>query len=992
MKRLLSLLPILLFLIPSLAPAEETTNGKAVRLPDEMKIYSPVPYAAKASFSKGNAAWSLFKKANPQWVEAWNELTHNPHRAWGPGIRIEGFTHITATNAEQAGWQFIHNYAPALNAKPTELRLIDAAVAGGKWYYTFKQTYQGLDVLNTFIDLRVSSDGKVFMFGSDFIHGIDVRTTPSISRDAARELAKVGLTYRPGRDGIHDGEMYILPLMFDANVDCRLVYNFVVHESTDEIWNTYVDAHSGAVLWRFNLVMNAMPDEPKRTAGMVTGKVMTRIWPVSYLYADTVVPSRNQNVTIAGKTVVTNDKGEFTVDIGDSTSATMTTVLAGPYFNVRRGDGGRNAFITSIVTPGQHIDILWGNNNSHAAERNAFYHLNTVRDYNRMLEPGTLLQDIDRTIPATVRDASDSCNASWNGGQRMITYLVDNPSCADFATIAAVTYHEFGHAINQFFYQRKRNQAMTNGALNEGTADVNANLLEDSPLLGPGSIPNGPWSGSIRNADHAKKYPDDIQNEVHYDGEIIAGAVWDLRKNVGLDLARRLTHQCKYGTPDGTSAGDAFFKYFLEVLIADDDDANIVNGTPHSAQIIPAFVKHGIPGTMSLAHVPIKDQDGTANGYPYTVNATVTMMQNVAFVTIAPQTLTLNWTLDNWKHGYTKSSPATGTVIQETFPQQQIGSIVRYYFDVTDTYGIKYTLPKNAPLQSYLFLVGYKTKLFHDMETNQGWVVDPDQNDDAETGIWGRLVPIGTAAQPDSDHTPGAQNRYCYITGNASAGAGLGQNDVDDGKTTLQSPALDMTQYRNPVIRYWRWYNNAPPTGANPNQDTWLVQISSDDGATWTDLERTTKSIADWAAFVFPVRDYIQPTSKVRVRFVASDADPQSLVEAAVDDFEILDTDAVPNSIDDARALTNFHLAQSYPNPVFNRSQTQIDYRVAERSFVTLKLFDRFGKEVATLVSGEHEVGWYTSRFTPQSLPAGIYFYELRSGDARFVQKMTVLQ
>ena len=60
---------------------------------------------------------------------------------------------------------------------------------------------------------------------------------------------------------------------------------------------------------------------------------------------------------------------------------------------------------------------------------------------------------------------------------------------------------------------------------------------------------------------------------------------------------------------------------------------------------------------------------------------------------------------------------------------------------------------------------------------------------------------------------------------------------MDDGKTTLQTPTMDLTSYANPVIAYWRWYTNSPVSGANPGQDYWQVRISNNNGSTWTYVE-----------------------------------------------------------------------------------------------------------------------------------------------------------
>ncbi len=71
----------------------------------------------------------------------------------------------------------------------------------------------------------------------------------------------------------------------------------------------------------------------------------------------------------------------------------------------------------------------------------------------------------------------------------------------------------------------------------------------------------------------------------------------------------------------------------------------------------------------------------------------------------------------------------------------------------------------------------------------------------------------------------------------------------------------------------------------------------------------------------------------------------------------------------------NYKLDQNYPNP-FNPT-TQISFSVAENSFVTLKIFDILGNEVASLFSGEKEPGIYTYTFDASKLTSGVYFLKL---------------
>lgn len=88
----------------------------------------------------------------------------------------------------------------------------------------------------------------------------------------------------------------------------------------------------------------------------------------------------------------------------------------------------------------------------------------------------------------------------------------------------------------------------------------------------------------------------------------------------------------------------------------------------------------------------------------------------------------------------------------------------------------------------------------------------------------------------------------------------------------------------------------------------------------------------------------------------------------------------------------SFSLAQNYPNP-FNPS-TVISYQIPVGSYVTLKVFDSLGKEIATLVDEFKQPGNYNSKFSIQNyqLPTGVYFYQLRAGQFVSTKKLLFLK
>ncbi len=107
--------------------------------------------------------------------------------------------------------------------------------------------------------------------------------------------------------------------------------------------------------------------------------------------------------------------------------------------------------------------------------------------------------------------------------------------------------------------------------------------------------------------------------------------------------------------------------------------------------------------------------------------------------------------------------------------------------------------------------------------------------------------------------------------------------------------------------------------------------------------------------------------------------------------FEVTYNTLITNIVADATVtVDDFELSQNYPNP-FN-PVTTISYKIPEQSFATLKVFDLLGREISTLVNDEKSAGNYEVKFNASSLPSGIYFYRLQSGNFDKTKKMILMK
>jgi hypothetical protein len=89
-------------------------------------------------------------------------------------------------------------------------------------------------------------------------------------------------------------------------------------------------------------------------------------------------------------------------------------------------------------------------------------------------------------------------------------------------------------------------------------------------------------------------------------------------------------------------------------------------------------------------------------------------------------------------------------------------------------------------------------------------------------------------------------------------------------------------------------------------------------------------------------------------------------------------------------AVTDYALSQNYPNP-FN-PVTTINYQIPKDGFVSLKVYDILGKEIATLVNSDKAQGKYTVEFDGSRFASGMYIYKLQSGDFVETRKMMMLK
>jgi hypothetical protein len=182
------------------------------------------------------------------------------------------------------------------------------------------------------------------------------------------------------------------------------------------------------------------------------------------------------------------------------------------------------------------------------------------------------------------------------------------------------------------------------------------------------------------------------------------------------------------------------------------------------------------------------------------------------------------------------------------------------------------------------FLVSY------DFEENNGWIIGAD-DDDATAGIWELAIPEatffdGNQAQAGEDYSE--EGEKCFLSGASISSGSVGFDDVDEGKTTLFSPVFNLADYDEALVSYSRWYTN--DVGDNPGTDYWTVDVTSNGGETWSNLENSNESQDQWIQKTYLLSNFIEFSDNIQFRFIAEDINNSgdsgtggSIVEAAID-------------------------------------------------------------------------------------------------------------
>lgn len=749
-------------------------------------------------------AWQGFTATTGAgWQVVFDERTGTPHRAWGPGIDLG---HVADGDHAAAALQQLLADHPGLAGVPARsLKLGHAAYDSVKnrWFVRLDQTVPGANqvwgnqegtlehfaqhgapvVWRGAVEAWIQHDRLTMLSIDTYPEAAQVPTTPALDAQQAIDAA---INLGPAADQAHDIDgavLVVLPQEVAGGLSHDLAWMVRTRSGGTGSgvlpghWVSFIDAQTGALLNVHNQVRylqgTVLGRHDTRT---VDGDFSTSALPNLYVDGDN------------GESTTTDLDGEFEIEGATSFSGD----LDGEYFRVVNDDGreGALAWSSSVAT--------WGEEDATQAEIDSFVFLNITQRW-----ATEYAYDVSLTtykIRSTV-NIGESCNAYYDGN---VNFFSKGDGCNNTARILDVNIHEWGHGLH---YSAASSNYL-DGSVGEGAGDTLAVLNTGDPVMAPYFLESG---SGIREVASDRSYPDDIVGEVHADGLIYAGAMWDtwaeLESTIGEDAAYDVVSRLFV---EGLQFNPELSETYDAMVAADDDNGDLSDGTPNQCAILDGFAPHGLgPGGASnivdLSHPMLGNQAAGVEGYEVAAD----------LVNLAPECVDLG--VDRAEVVYSTdggeswdSAALSGSVDEVTglIPAVADGAVVTYYVEVETADGTTVRAPQGGTINPTTFVVGEMTELyFEDFEDDDGGysheLVSGEETDGADDWQWG--TPVGLAGDPDFAYSG------TRIWGNDLGGDWDGNQFngeyQNDKVNRLASPSIEVPTEGVVVLQFRRWLN-----------------------------------------------------------------------------------------------------------------------------------------------------------------------------------------
>lgn len=972
------------WLLPTSALAASAFTAHDVLLPGELAR----PAAADRPFADPPATRAA--GLGPGWKVQIDARTGFVRMAYGGRLTVGRAIH-SEEDAESLARGFVFSREDLLGVRSDNSRLLVTRRAPGKWAVHFQQVIDGARVWGGTAFVLLGENGRVAAFGSSFERTPErVAASPLVSSSAALAIATGALGATPRADTPIVTEEWWTQARSPDGLELVRAWR-VIFESEEPFgqWQTFVDERTGEVLGRQNLYQAL--DVTGHSEGNVPANPPTYDW----CSGNGSYPFEHQTVSIVGgESGVTDENGNVTIPHAGTDPVTINMKMSGPYALVHRVSGATDANWTTVVTPGTPFSLYWTTDHSEKEERFLFYWINHLHDFMKEIDPGLTEADANPVVAFTEEVGGICPGSAWAQGRRTLHFcrqitFPDGTTWFPTGLLSDYVGHEYGHLVTVWLYP----DPGPSSALGHGNGDVLAVFSTGRRDLGGGASTLRTCTTRVRSGDNSFSYPF-VNDFSEFGWYVILGFHWmcwqELRAVLPPEEADRVAFaDWHFGRSLGLPL--VLSDQVLWTFLADDDDANLGNGTPHYDQICAAAQAKGFPcpertAGVFVTHEPLPHAtDGSAG---FDVTATITSTE----APLDDARLEVSYRVNGGAFQQVLMTP-TGAPdeYRAHLPAMGRESQVEYYISAEDLALNSRTSPANAPGSFHAFDVAW---WLDDLESGgAGWTVGAP-GDLATAGIWELGDPVGTDVQPEDDATTGPGTN-CFVTANCT-GAGC-EPDVNGGTTTLLSPVYDLAGATSAKVKYARWYVNDHAYANVPFDDFWNVDVSNNAGATWTRIEHMNAAEERWATVTVDLAALFGTPGQVRLRFLARDTGLASAVEAGVDDLRILasfEGVGVPAVVaNDAPA--ELHLGAGEPNPFHGR--TRLEFAVPRKEAVNLAVYDVGGRRVRTLLSAVRDPGRYRAEWDGRDtagrpVSAGVYFVRLAAGNELRTRKVTMMQ
>ncbi len=616
-SRAMVLFAIVLFLVdPSFLQAQ------LPRLDDPYRIVTlgvlPTPSFPRDSIQNqlnNSIEWKDFlSNAKGNHRAIWNEKKGTPSSIGGDTIHVG--VKVNYSNIEEVAKEFLLKHQYLLNIKPGEISITSAFNYNGLWHAQFQQVYKGIPVWNGYAFVTLNSADQIVNSGSEFYPDILVSTSPRVELSSAIKSTKTHLDFNASTDSLINTRLIIIPIENQSGFSYQLAWQLDVSTQNPlGNWLVFVDANTGDFLLVENTIISGL-------GGTVRGVIHPKYpsdSPVTVTFKNIYIDLWNYLGQYVGQRT-TNTNGDYYYNIAYSYYR-LRSSLRGPWVDTQIGTEvgtSPEALHELWVTPSTHNWTWSGSNIVFNDEPNVYYYVNEMHDW--ISGSPFYFGGLNYQMRAVVRNSADPLNAYYNPSTGNILFgvggiltvppgngiYVGTWTLSNFSLNTDIIRHEYGHGIIDKIYEAHNDNLGffgQQGATNEGLADYFAATRENDATIGEGLVTGtDPWERHLDSPD--LKIPNNwdgsgVPDDIHWNGQIISGAVWDSRITLGTSIVDPLVYDAFHLLPK------TFNQFLDKMIIADDNrfgDGNTSNGTPHYDQLVQAFSLHGI--TTSIPPPP----------------------------------------------------------------------------------------------------------------------------------------------------------------------------------------------------------------------------------------------------------------------------------------------------------------------------------------------------------------------------------------------------